>query len=286
VTEGLSHGVRLVVAYDGTDFAGWQSQPGQRTVQGTLGAAVQAVTEHRSQVRGVSRTDAGVHALGQVASFDCDVHLPPEAWLHELNAHLPDDVSVQRAETVPAGYDPRHDARRKRYRYLLRVGRRRDPLTRHRAWQLGPSFARPPGLPRDLPFPTARDVLDLDAMAEAGRHLEGHHDFRAFQAANDYRTQTERTLFAVRIVEPAHDRPDLLAIEVEGNAFLKNMVRILTGTLVDVGRHRFTPDHMHALLGAGATRDQAGPTAPAHGLTLMQVMLGRTAVSGGLEEDG
>jgi tRNA pseudouridine38-40 synthase len=275
VTAELPHGVRLTLAYDGTEFAGWQRQPGQRTVESTVAAAIHAVTPHRSNLRGASRTDAGVHALCQVASFDCDRHLPPDAWLHELNMHLPDDVSVQRVETVAAGYNPRRDAGRKRYRYMLRVGRRRDPLTRHRAWQLGPSFAKPPGLPRDISFPTVRDFLDLDAMVEAGRHLQGRHDFRAFQASNDYRTQTVRTLFAVRILELPYDRPDLLAIEVEGNAFLKNMVRILAGTLVDVGRQHRPPDGMPALLHEGATRDDAGPTAPAHGLTLMDVVLGR-----------
>lgn len=275
MTEALAHGVRLIVAYDGTHFAGWQRQPGQRTVQRVLGGAVHAVTVHRSRLRGASRTDAGVHALGQVVAFDCDRALPPEAWLHELNAHLPDDVAVQFVDVVPAGYDPRHDAHGKRYRYLLRVGHRRDPLTRNHAWQLGPPFAKPPGLRRDLPFPTVHDFLDVQAMAEAGRRLQGRHDFRAFQASNDHRTDTVRTLISVHVVSLAEDRPDLLAIEVEGTAFLKNMVRILAGTLVEVGRHRLTPDDAAALVRQGACRDHAGPTAPAHGLTLMHVSLGR-----------
>jgi tRNA pseudouridine38-40 synthase len=274
VTKELPHGVRLVVAYDGTAFAGWQRQPGQRTVQSTLGAAVHAVTVHRSRVRGVSRTDAGVHALGQVAAFDCDRELPPEAWLHELNSHLPDDVSVQHVEPCDAGYNPRYHATRKHYRYLMRIGRTRDPLTQRRAWQVGPALAKP-GAIRHAPSPAARDYLDVEAMAEAGRRLEGRHDFRAFQASNDHRENTVRTLFAVRVAAGMDGRSDLLGVDVEGDAFLKNMVRILAGTLLDVGRQRLEPSDIPALLANDASRDQSGPTAPAHGLTLMRVELGR-----------
>lgn len=274
MTELLAHGVRLIVAYDGTDFCGWQRQPGRRTVQDTLGAAVHALTPHHSRIGGASRTDSGVHARGQVAAFSCDRELPPKAWMHELNAHLPDDVNVQDAEACAPDYEPRHDATGKVYHYLLRVGRVRDPLTRHRAWQVGPPLARPDA-PRDLPRPGVRDYLDLQAMAAAARHMVGTHDFRAFQASNDYREQTVRTMRSVRIVPAGDGRDDLLTIEVEGDAFLKNMVRIMAGTLVDVGRRRLRPDDVPSLLTPEAKRGAAGVTAPAHGLTLVRVDLGR-----------
>ncbi|MFW6050221.1 MAG: tRNA pseudouridine(38-40) synthase TruA [Myxococcota bacterium] len=271
----LAHGVRLVVAYDGTDFAGWQRQPGQRTVQSTLGGAVHGVTVHRTRLRGASRTDAGVHALGQVASFACDRELPPDAWIHELNRRLPEDASVAHAEPCAADYDPRHDATGKTYRYLMRVGRVRDPLTRHRAWQVGPQLARRRAT--RAPFPSTEDYLDVVAMAEAAAALEGAHDFRAFQASNDDREETVRTLHRVDVMPGFGGRRDLLAVEVEGNAFLKNMVRILAGTLLDVGRGKRTPEAISDLLTPQAERGAAGPTAPAHGLTLVQVHLGRRA---------
>lgn len=275
----LPHGLRLIVAYDGTEFAGWQAQPGQRTVQGVLEAAVGAVAERRSRILAASRTDAGVHALGQVAAFACDRALPPTAWVHELNVNLPDDVRVVHVDACAPDYDPRHDAAGKRYRYLFRVGPIRDPVTRHRAWHVGPPLARRE--PPRTPFPAATDYLDVGAMERAAARLVGTHDFRAFQASNDYREQTVRTLHEVRVVADPGGQPELLVVEVTGNAFLKNMVRILAGTLLEAGRGRLSPDDVPKLLGPAAKRADAGPTAPAHGLTLMRVLLGRASERSG-----
>ncbi len=253
-------GVRLVLAYDGTDFRGFQKQSGQRTVQEALERAAERMAGHPVQVKPASRTDGGVHALGQVVAFDSRRMIPARGWMLGLHAHLPDDIRVQSASLCEAGYNPRFDSLGKRYRYLIQLGEAKNPLLRHRAWQLGHRRVNP------------------SAMREAAQHLEGTHDFAAFRSADDERKGTVRTLWSVSVLEGHADDPSLLAIVVHGNAFMKNMVRILAGTLVAVGRGRFRPSHMLDLLATGADRAHAGETAPAHGHTLLDVELGRLAL--------
>ncbi len=269
------HGVKLVLAYDGTDFHGWQFQPGVRTVQGVVEEALDRMGLRHGRLRGASRTDAGVHAEGQVAAFWVEREIPMKGWMLRLNSLLPDDVAVREAAPCPPDYEPRFDSVRKTYRYLLHCGLARDPLRARRYWHLLPALAR-----RDVdPDARTADVatwLDLDAMAAAARILEGRHDFAAFRAADDTRENTMRTLHAVRLA-PGVGGADALAIEVEGDAFMKNMVRILVGTLVDVGRKRTEPDAVARMLEPGRSRGDAGPTAPAHGLTLAEIVLGRRA---------
>ncbi len=269
----LTHAVRLTLAYDGTNFNGWQAQPKGRTVQQELEAAIDAMGIERTRVRGCSRTDSGVHAEGQIAAFDCDRAIAPRGWLLGLNGLLPEDIAVRAVEAVEPGYDPRFDSTRKLYRYLLNVGLARDPLLRRHAWHVSPRFGR-----KDIsPFerkPCVPDYFDLEAMREIARMLEGTHDFHAFRAVSDRRENTVRTMHAVRVREGYGGRADLLAIEVEGDAFMKNMVRILVGTLVEVGRHKMTAPQVRQLLDDGR-RPDAGPTAPAHGLTLVKIWLGR-----------
>ena len=269
----FSHGVRLTVAYDGTDFHGWQVQPGVRTVQQTLERALATMGLTTSRVRGASRTDAGVHARGQVAAFGCDRQLPPRAFTVGLNGHLPADVVVRHATPVAADYDPRHDTTGKVYRYHITVGATRDPLLRRTTLHLGPQFAR-----KDIPArqrrPVVEDFLDLPLMRAAAAKMVGTHDFQAFRASNDARENTIRTLRRVDI-RPDAELDDALCIEFEGTAFLKNMVRILVGTLLEVGRRELPPSRLEELLTARAARDRAGPTAPPHGLILHQITLGR-----------
>ncbi|MBX3273261.1 MAG: tRNA pseudouridine(38-40) synthase TruA [Sandaracinaceae bacterium] len=260
------HGVRVVVAYDGAGFAGWQRQPGQRTVQSELEAAVAALAGADVRVRGASRTDSGVHALGQLAAFDSPRAIPPYKWLRGLNGKLPPDVAVRSAEACEAGYEPRFDARAKTYRYLLHLGPARDPLLRDRAWHLGPKRARPTG---GRPTRTS-DWLDLDAMRGAAAELLGTHDFRAFRSAHDPREQTVRTLWRADVIAHFGGREDVLAIEVRGDAFLHNMMRIIAGTLVEVGRGRRTARDVAASLASGARAD-AGETAPPGGLYLVEI---------------
>ncbi len=266
------HGVCLCLGYDGTHFHGWQAQPGLRTVQGLIEEAIDELGVEHGPVRGCSRTDAGVHALGQLASFAAAIEVPPEGWTSGLNARLPDDVVIHDARPCYRKYNPRFHAKHKHYRYLVRCGARRDPMIRHHAWQLGPKGMRPDVRERE---DRVEDFLDIDAMKAAAAAFVGEHDFHAFRQSGDEREIVVREMFEVEVRPGFDGRADLLAIDVVGNAFMKNMVRILAGTLVDVGRQRLSADAISSMLRAEADRADAGQTAPAHGLTLMHIELAR-----------
>jgi tRNA pseudouridine38-40 synthase len=243
--------ILLTVAYDGRAFCGFAPQREGRTIHGVLGEAVRALDPEVGRLRGVSRTDAGVHALGQRVSFDTERAIPPKGWVLGVNAHLPPDLAVRAARQVAPGYDPRAWSRGKRYRYVVLIDRIRDPLIEPRAFRVDPPF-------------------DLDRARAEAEDLIGTHDFRAFRTSADERTDTTRTLRRVDLVV-GHD-PRILEIVVEGNAFLHNMVRILVGTLVDVARGRLRPGAVDRALASGA-RSDLGITAPAHGLVLDEVFL-------------
>lgn len=244
----------LLLEYDGTDFHGWQQQaPGQRTVQGVLREAVQAMTGVAPTLRASSRTDAGVHALGLPVTFAVEgetaARIPRVGFLRGLNTLLPADVSVTAVYDVPEGFDARAASRGKRYRYDVWNGPWRSAVRGRWSWWV-----------RGAP-------LDRAAMQAGGRHLLGEHDFSSFRAVHCDSLSVHRNLWRVDVSEP---EPHLLRITVEGNAFLRNMVRIIAGTLVEVGRGSYPPEHVAAVL---AARDRAagGPTAPGHGLTLERV---------------
>lgn len=259
----MQHGIALTVVYDGTHFAGFAQQTAQRTVQGVLAEAAERVCRHPVTVRGASRTDSGVHALGQVVAFATTRELTPQRWLLALNRYLPDDVSIAAAETCDPEYNPRFDARDKLYRYVFHMASTRNALRRAYTWHLGRLV------------PRRRGTLDLEAMRRVCAHLQGTHDFRAFRAAADLRENTTRTLLRVELIESFQGDADLLALEVHGSSFMLNMVRIIAGTLVDVGRGHLAPEAVLALLGETGDRRGAGQTAPAHGLTLVAITLGR-----------
>ena len=244
--EADARGVLLEVAYDGTGFHGWAAQKSVRTVEETLLGAVTAIDPRVTSIRGTSRTDAGVHAEGQVVAFDTTRDIPARGWVLGLNQHLPEDVAVRAARPVPAGYAPRFAARGKRYRYRVLLDPVRDPVWRTRAWRVS-------------------DV-DVAAVAREAESALGTHDFVAFRSSGDERENTVRTLSRVAVERGPAD-PRHLAIVVEGNAFLYNMVRILVGTLIDVGRGRLAPGAIDRAL-ESRERRQAGTTAPAHGLVL------------------
>jgi tRNA pseudouridine38-40 synthase len=240
---------RLVLEYDGTDFAGWQVQAGDlRTVQGCLEAAVAQVTGQTARVTGSGRTDAGVHARGQVANVSLETRFDAAGLLRALNGVLPRDLAVVDAAVVPAGFDARRDARSKLYVYSIWNAAHASPLrSRTHCW-----------VPQEL---------DLAAMSESARACTGRHDFTSFQTAGSDVQTTVRTVS--RLTVSGESRGDI-AIEVEGDGFLRHMVRNLAGTLIEVGRGRRSPDSMAAIL-AARDRRRAGPTAPARGLTLIRV---------------
>jgi tRNA pseudouridine38-40 synthase len=268
----MTYGVRLTLAYDGTEFAGFQRQPEARTVQGVLEAAAAKIAQHSVLTRGAGRTDAGVHAEGQIVAFDTARDLPAHRWLLALNRYLPADAAVQHVAACEPNYDPRFDAIDKTYRYLFHLGLARDPLLRHRAWHLLRSGFRVQG---EAWLGAVGAMLDLEAMRSSCALLVGTHDFRAFRAADDMRENTQRTLHRVQLVPDWNGQRTLLALEVQGSAFMKNMVRILAGTLISVGRGKLKPNDVSQLLSREATRSRHSETAPPHGLTLVQVRLGR-----------
>lgn len=241
--------IRLTIAYDGTAYSGWQIQPTARTVQGAIERRLQQMTGSPCRLRAAGRTDAGVHARGQIANFRTESEISLRGFHRGLNALLPDDIAILDVVDVPPDFDSRRNNRGKHYRY--RVWNQRSPAPRWRAttWHLH----RP---------------LELQPMAAAARLLVGTHDFSAFRAASCERETTVRTLFRVTVAAD----PPLVTIDVEGTAFLKNMVRIIAGTLVEVGRGRRDPASIADLLREGR-RPAAGVTAPAHGLTLVRVFL-------------
>lgn len=240
--------LKLIVEYDGTDFSGWQRQDGRRTVQGTLEDTVHQLLGERVEVRGAGRTDAGVHAAGQVASLSLRSRIPATGFLRGMNSLLPADVAIVDSADVPETFEARFSARGKIYRYRIWNHFVRSPLHARTSWH-------------------CRRPLDLERMREAAAVLCGEHDFRGFRASDCDRRNTVRVIRRFDLAKHGA----LIEFDVEATAFLKNMVRILVGTLADVGRgKRQLADVLRAL----ETGDRAagGVTAPAAGLTLLHVI--------------
>jgi tRNA pseudouridine38-40 synthase len=245
-------GLKLTLEYDGAPFVGWQVQPNGPSVQGVLQEAIEKLCGSPVRVTGAGRTDAGVHARGQVASLDPPRELPLAAWTAGLNAHLPPEVACVRAEDAPPGFDARRWARGKRYVYGILRSPSRSPLLRGRAWEI-------------------RRPLDVEAMRAAAHALLGRHDFSAFRAADCPARTTIREVRRLDI-EVTRLGPDaeLVRLTIEATAFLKHMVRNIAGTLVEVGHGKRAQGSVPELLAAG-DRTHAGPTAPPHGLCLDEV---------------
>jgi tRNA pseudouridine38-40 synthase len=250
--ESSQPAVLLTVAYDGTLFHGFAPQPGQRTVYGELLDAVRKLDPSVTGLRGVSRTDGGVHARGQRVAFDPQHAIAPRGWALGLARHLPHDLSIRSAALAPAGYDPRAHSVAKHYRYTLLIDTCRDPFLEAYAWRLATDF-------------------DLELARAPAAALLGTHDFAAFRSSADMRTSTERTLYEVTLERAAHD-PRLVLIDVRGSAFLHNMVRIIAGSLADLGRGRLARGAFERAF-ASAAREDLGVTAPPQGLCLQSVQL-------------
>lgn len=239
---------KCLVSYDGTNFSGYQVQPKKRTVQGELEYALKKLHKGADiKVSASGRTDAGVHAKGQVIHFDSELNIPLPKWDIALNSLLPDDIAVMSTEEAVDGFHARFDAKGKEYRYFIRLSAMRDPFSRNYAFQ----------------FPY---LLNVSAMKEAAAYLLGTHDFTSFCSAKTEVEDRVREIREIDIIEGQNS----LEFRFVGNGFLYNMVRILVGTLIEVGTGERNPNSMVEIL-AKKDRTYAGKTAPSHGLYLWEV---------------
>ncbi|MBQ6393518.1 MAG: tRNA pseudouridine(38-40) synthase TruA [Eubacterium sp.] len=242
---------RLTVAYDGTAYHGWQEQANSITIESVLNETLSNVLKEEIHVIGASRTDAGVHAYGNVAVFDSETRIPPEKIAYAVNPHLPSDIRIMRSEEVPADFHPRFTDSVKTYEYHIYRGRIMPPTRRLYAHQ--------------VPVP-----LDLEAMAEACRYIVGTHDFACFCAAKAQVNSTVRTVLDVQVHPGKPGAEEEIIIEVKGEGFLYNMVRIIVGTLLKVGVHAYPPEHVREII-ESKDRREAGETVPAKGLFLREI---------------
>ena len=247
--------IGLILAYNGTPFNGWQRQENRPSIQGALEEALTRIHQTPTTIRAASRTDAGVHAEWQIAAFDTTKEYPPERWKISLNATTPPEIMVRHAFVAPDNFQPRFESRGKHYRYWLYQGYYLPPMILNRAAQTRP--------------------LDIENMKKAARYLIGEHDFSSFRAIDCQAKTPVRTITRLDIstisgpyLYPCMDDGALIQIDVEGTAFLKQMVRIIVGTLIEFGLGR-PPEDMETILNS-RSRKNAGQTAPAAGLTLVR----------------
>lgn len=247
VNSFIMRNLKLTLEYDGTNYHGWQKQPGLSTIQGILEECIAKLAKEPVHVKGAGRTDAGVHALNQVANFKSQLRLPEEIVQKAINRMLPEDIVVKKVEEVPLGFDARRYAKSKTYRYTLLIRPYRSPLER-----LYSLF---------IPFP-----LDVEAMAEAASYLVGEHDFSSFRATGGGRTHPVRHVMDAHFIQEG----ERLHFFITADAFLKHMVRIIMGTFLEVGKGKLGPQDFKAILEA-RDRKQAGKTIAAKGLCLIRV---------------
>ncbi|SFA48755.1 tRNA pseudouridine38-40 synthase [Parageobacillus thermantarcticus] len=244
----MSKRIKCTLSYDGTHFFGYQIQPGKRTVQGELERALQQIHKGEAiRVTASGRTDAGVHAYGQVIHFDTPLSLSPDQWKKALNALLPDDIVIKDAQEATPSFHARFSAKAKEYRYKVRIAQERDVFLRNYCYY--------------FPHP-----LDMEAMRRALRLIEGTHDFTSFCSAKTNVDDRVRTIYTADMAV----RDDLLEFRFIGNGFLYNMVRIIVGTILEVGQGKRSVDSISSAL-AAKDRRLAGKTAPPQGLYLWKV---------------
>lgn len=239
---------KISIEYDGSNYHGWQRQAADRTIQGEIETALMTMTGHRITLTGSGRTDAGVHARNQVANFQCETRLAPEAFHKGLNSLLPEDIVITSCEMAPETFHARYDAKSKIYHYRMLNRPLPVAISRQYAWHI-------------------RKKLDLEAMRNALRFIAGTHDFKAFEGSGSPRTDTVRCILHADLV---HTDGGYIVFKIEGDGFLKFMVRNIVGTLVNVGLGKMTPDDFKRVLDS-KDRGLAGITAPPHGLFLMDV---------------
>lgn len=239
---------KMIIEYDGTDYHGWQRQKQDRSVQGEIERAILTMTARQVILNASGRTDAGVHACGQVANFRCETELAPEIIQKGLNSLLPDDIVIKDCRRVADSFHARYDAKSKVYHYKILNRNLPAAIGRQYAWFI-------------------RRRLDTAAMRPALAHIIGSHDFKAFEATGSPRSHTTRNVMAAELTE---DADNLVTFKIEADGFLRFMVRNIVGTLAKVGLGKIPPDALKKIL-ESKDRSQAGATAPAHGLFLMEV---------------
>ena len=238
--------LKITIQYNGSNYCGWQKQPDSLGIQGTIEKAIYDITKEEVKLTGSGRTDAGVHALGQVANFKLSSGIPADRLPNALNAKLPKDISIIECKEVDDEFHSRYSAKGKRYRYLIYNSPYRSPIYKDTSYHV-------------------RYDLDFDKMCKEAQSLIGTHDFKGFMSSGSSVVDTVRTIYSIDITK----NDDLIVIEVEGNGFLYNMVRIIVGTLVDIGRGRIK-NNMSEIINS-MSRSKTGHTAPAHGLFLKKV---------------
>lgn len=242
--------VMLTVAYDGTNYHGWQIQPNGETVEGVLNRCLSELLGENIEVTGASRTDSGVHAMGNAAVFDTESPIPAEKIAYALNRSLPEDIRIQRSEETAPDFHPRRCSSRKTYEYHIYCAPFPMPTKRLYAYQ-------------------TYVPLDVDLMSQAARYLIGEHDFKSFCSTDTQADTTVRRIETLEVQKTDRQGQEIV-IRVSGNGFLYNMVRIIAGTLMEVGRGHIAPQAVKEILEA-KDRKKAGPTAPACGLTLVGI---------------
>lgn len=239
---------KMIVAYDGTDYHGFARQNDTVTVQGTLEKAIKRITQQESLTLGAGRTDAGVHAKGQCVVFDSETTIPTDRLLKALNSQLPPDIVIQSIEEVDSSFHPRFGAKRKTYRYQIWCNPLPDPFTYRYA----------------LHYPYQ---IDEKKMQAAARHMIGEHDFACFCASGSQVKETVRTIYSIDIKREG----PMIAVDICGNGFLYNMVRIIIGTLLYVNEGKLTAEDIPAIIN-GKDRKKSGPTVPPQGLTMLNIV--------------
>ena len=239
--------IKLIVAYDGTEYSGWQIQPEAPTIEMYLDKAIRELTGENVHVTGASRTDAGVHAYGNVAVFDTESTIPGDRFTFALYRFLPDSIVIQDSWEVSVDFHPRHCDTRKTYEYRILNTAVPLPQKRNFTWHVAGS-------------------IDIEKMKEAAAYIVGEHDFKSFCCVRTQAESTVRTIYSLEVLQEGSE----IIIRIKGNGFLYNMVRIITGTLIQVGNGRFKPEYVKQMLEA-KDRTVAGQTAPPQGLTLVGI---------------
>ena len=240
--------IKLTIEYDGKDFNGWQIQPNKLNIQGTIEEAIKRITGEEIDLMASGRTDAGVHAFGQVANFKTNSNIPIEKIPIAINTNLKKSIRIVDAQEVDERFHSRLSCKRKTYRYVINCGKYESAIYRN--------------LETYVPF-----KLDVKKMQEAAKYFEGEHDFKAFKASGTSSKSSVRTIYKANVIPQKNDR---IFIELTGNGFLYNMVRIIAGTLVEVGEEKIEPDRIPEIIDS-KNRENAGKTLPAKGLFLLNV---------------